>query len=76
MSYAKWLALLVVPSAVAGCRAPCTRLATQAIDFDRDCAKVSLARGDGQLAAACAGAYGLIKRGLTTGTCSNDVGAK
>ena len=72
----KWLALLVVPSALVGCGSPCQRIAGEAIALDKDCAKVSIDRGDGQLAAACAGAYGLLRRGLATGSCANDVGTR
>ncbi len=72
----KWLALLVVPSAIAGCGSPCARVASDAITLDKDCAKAALDKGDGQLAAACATAYGVVKRGLLTGSCANDVGAR
>lgn len=72
----KWVALLVVPSAIVGCGSPCQRIASEAIALDKDCAKVSLDKGDGHLAAACAGAYGLVSRGLTQGKCANDVGLK
>lgn len=76
MSYAKWLALLVVPSAAMGCGSPCARVASEAIALDKDCAKVALDKGDGHLAVACAGAYGLLSRGLTQGKCANDVGLR
>jgi hypothetical protein len=76
MSYAKWLALLVAPFAIMGCITPCQRVASEAIALDKDCAKVSLDKGDGQLASACASAYGYVKRGLATGSCSNEVGTR
>lgn len=72
----KFFALLVVPSAFIGCGSPCQRIAGEAIALDKDCAKVSIDRGDGQLAAACAGAYGLMRRGLATSSCANDVGTR
>lgn len=75
-TFVKLFALLVVPSAIAGCGSPCARVASDAITLDKDCAKVALDREDGQLAAACATAYGAVKRGLLTGSCANDVGAR
>lgn len=76
MTYAKWLALLVASAAILGCGSPCKRIASEAIALDKDCAQVSLDKGDGQLAAACAGAYGLLSRGLSQGKCSSEVGLR
>ena len=75
-TFVKLFALLVVPSAIAGCGSPCARVASDAITLDKDCAKAALDKGDGQLATACATAYGVVKRGLLTGSCANDVGAR